>query len=75
MFTGKPAPDCQGANPGLNLAPTPPGMINDRVTLSGRTSNEPSGLDTAIKEYKESPVKPMFGGPAMIKGITVTVKI
>ncbi len=72
-------PKTEGSPKGLDLtlAPPPPGMFDDLVSLSGQTSGsqEPSMIDQGVQEYKDSPVKPMFGGPLGIKGVTVKIKI
>ncbi len=61
----------------LSLAPPPPGLLDDLVTISGQkpANSEPSSPQQLFQAYKDSPVKPMLGGPLGIKGVNVQIKI
>ena len=57
----------------LSLAPPPPGLFDDLVTLSGNQpkTEGPSQAEKLYQEVKDFPVRPMLGGA---KGVKVTIK-
>lgn len=61
-----------GAEPNLNLIPPPPGLFDDRVTVSAQApGQERSTAEQLYQKAKDFPVRPMLGSA---KGVKVTIK-